>query len=194
MFALADEKGLIAQRNGGGRIRVYIAVKVREDWTTSGVIGSGDSAAATKYLLDIFADWNDRLRALIAESDEPLIPRPIYALPTGRRWDHVPGITLLGDAAHLMSPFAGAGANLAMLDGAELARAIATHDNLETALIAYESDLFPRSQVAATESAENLVEFFQPDALQRVVKNFAQFAVEAETRAQSDAGTDEAGG
>ena len=141
-----------------------------ERWITSGVIGSGDSAAATNYLLDLFADWDDGLRALIAESEDPLIPRPIYALPTGHRWDRVPGITLLGDAAHLMSPFAGAGANLAMLDGAELARAISTHNDLETALIAYELDLFPRSQAAAAESAENLVEFFQPDALQRVLR------------------------
>ena len=61
-----------------------------------------------------------------------------------------------------------------VLDGSELARAISTHNDLDTALIAYELDLFPRSQVAATESAENLVEFFQPDALQRVLNNFAQ--------------------
>ncbi|WP_413103847.1 FAD-dependent oxidoreductase [Streptomyces sp. Inha503] len=165
MFALADEKGLFAQRNGGGRIRVYIAVKAPEEWSRSGLIDPADPAATRKRLLDLFPDWDEGLRALIADGDGPLVPRPIHALPTGHRWDRVPGVTLLGDAAHLMSPFAGAGANLAMLDGAELALALAVHDDLETALHAYETAMFPRAEAAATQSADHLVDFFRPDAL-----------------------------
>ncbi|EXU61907.1 FAD-dependent oxidoreductase [Streptomyces sp. PRh5] len=165
MFALADEKGLFAQRNGGGRIRVYTAVKAPEEWSRSGLVDPADPAATRKRLLDLFPDWDEGLRALIADSDGPLVPRPIHVLPIDHRWDRVPGITLLGDAAHLMSPFAGAGANLAMLDGAELALALAAHDDLETALHAYETAMFPRAEVAATQSADHLVDFFQPDAL-----------------------------
>ncbi|MGW4073884.1 FAD-dependent oxidoreductase [Streptomyces asiaticus] len=174
MFALADEKGLFAQRNGGGRIRVYAAVKAPEEWSGSGLIDPADPAdpahpadpaATRKRLLDLFPDWDEGLRALIADSDGPLVPRPIHALPIGHRWDRVPGVTLLGDAAHLMSPFAGAGANLAMLDGAELALALAAHDDLEQALHAYETAMFPRAEAAATQSADHLVDFFQPDAL-----------------------------
>ncbi|WP_413806479.1 FAD-dependent oxidoreductase [Streptomyces sp. OE57] len=165
MFALADEKGLFAQRNGGGRIRVYIAVKAPEEWSRSGLVDPADPAATRKRLLDLFPDWDEGLRALIADGDGPLVPRPIHALPTGHRWDRVPGVTLLGDAAHLMSPFAGAGANLAMLDGAELALALAAYDDLETALHAYETAMFPRAEAAATQSAGHLVDFFQPDAL-----------------------------
>jgi 2-polyprenyl-6-methoxyphenol hydroxylase-like FAD-dependent oxidoreductase len=170
MFALSDEKGLITHRDGDGRITVYIALKIPEHWMASDGIDFRDTEATKRQLLNHFSDWDDRLRALIAESDAEFIPRGIYALPVGHRWERVPGVTLLGDAAHLMSPFAGEGANLAMLDAAELAEALLTHqDDVETAFASYEAALFPRSEAAAAESATNLASSFSSGAPQGMV-------------------------
>ena len=175
MFALSDEKGLITHRDGDGSITVGIALKTPEHWVTSSGIDFRDPEAARLHLLNHFPGWDNTLRALIAESDTELIPRPIYALPVGHRWERIPGVTLLGDAAHLMSPFAGEGANLAMLDGAELAEAILAHqDDMETALASYEAALFPRSETAAAESNSNLSVSFRSDAPQGMLDLMAQ--------------------
>ena len=75
----------------------------------------------------------------------------------------MPGVTLLGDAAHLAPPN-GEGANLAMADGAELGRALAAHpDDLEAALGDYERALFVRSAEAATEAARDFALCFGED-------------------------------
>ncbi len=179
MFALADEKGLLTHRDGNDRITVYIALKTPEPWTPADGIDVRDTEATKRHLLNHFPDWNDQLRALIAESETALIPRPIFALPIGHRWERIPGVTLLGDAAHLMSPFAGEGANLAMLDGAELAEALlANPDDVETALAAYETALFPRSEAAASEAQRNLMICFQSDAPQGMLDLMAQYVAQ----------------
>jgi 2-polyprenyl-6-methoxyphenol hydroxylase-like FAD-dependent oxidoreductase len=149
---------------------VYVAVKVPAEWASAGTV-------SREALLDHFAGWGDDLRALISESEGALVPRPVYALPAGHGWSRVPGVTLLGDAAHLMSPFAGEGANLAMQDGAELAQAIAGHPgDMEAALGAYEAAMFPRARAAAEESGANLVALFKPGAGQRLADMFRGFA------------------
>ncbi|MEV6842128.1 NAD(P)/FAD-dependent oxidoreductase [Actinoplanes sp. NPDC051411] len=167
LFALDDERGFLAHRESDDELCVYVAIKKPAEWATGGEV-------SRESLLALFPDWHADLRSLVSESEGALIPRPIYALPIGQRWPRVPGVTLVGDAAHLMSPFAGEGANLAMQDAAELARAIVAHPaDLEAALGAYESAMFPRARGAAEESMRNLVDLFQPGAGRRLADFFS---------------------
>jgi len=174
LFALGKDKGFLAHREIDGSLHIYTALKAPEEWLSS--VDFTDTEGAKAAVLEHFEDWDKSLRALIADADGALIPRHIHMLPVGHRWDRVPGVTLLGDAAHLMSPFAGEGANLAMLDGAELATALAAHPgDTEAALAAYERALFPRSEASAAESAENLVLCFGADAPEGLLDRFAEY-------------------
>ncbi|MFG2569301.1 FAD-dependent oxidoreductase [Streptomyces sp. NPDC048567] len=157
MYALTPGKGITAHREASGVLHTYVQLARSAEWvaelglpgTAAGNgAGSGadrDGAIGTARIAAEFEGWAPELLALITGTETAPVARMIHTLPDGHRWDRVPGVTLIGDAAHLMPP-SGDGANLAMLDGAELAGAIAAHsDDAEKALAVYEEAMFPRS-------------------------------------------------
>ncbi|QQQ79704.1 FAD-dependent monooxygenase [Saccharothrix sp. 6-C] len=161
MYALVPGKGIMAHREAGGVLHTYVALTKPREWLDG--IDFTDTAAATARVAAEFDGWAPELTALITDGDTPPVPRALHALPAGHRWDRVPGVTLLGDAAHLMPPN-GEGANLAMLDGAELGRALAAHpDDVEAALAQYEQALFPRSTAEAVEAPRDFETCFGAD-------------------------------
>ena len=157
MFALSDERGIFGHREPNNELCVYAALKVPADWSRQ--------AISRDLLHQHFHGWHADFHKMLANSDGDLLPRSVWMLPEGHSWPRTPGVTLLGDAAHLMSPFAGEGANLAMIDGADLARAIIAHpDDIERAFAAYEATMFPRAREAAAQSAAGLELAFEPNA------------------------------
>jgi 2-polyprenyl-6-methoxyphenol hydroxylase-like FAD-dependent oxidoreductase len=157
LYAATPGKAITVHHEPGNTLHAYIALAVPAE-----AIANVDLAAE-------FAGWSPALTALI--TDAP-ITRMLYTLPTGHRWNRVPGVTLLGDAAHLTPP-SGEGANLALLDATELGLAIARAGDLETALADYERTMFARSEAEAIDAhhmvdlcfgaraPDGLIEFFQ---------------------------------
>lgn len=171
LMAVAPGRGILAHREPDGVLHTYVALNKPREWIDR--LDFSSPADGLKRIAGEFSGWALELTALITDGETAPVLRPIHSLPPGHRWDRVCGVTLLGDAAHLMPP-SGEGANLAMYDGAELGKAIAANlGDIEAALAAYEKDLFSRSARAAADSNHILQLLFGDDAPQSLLDFFA---------------------
>jgi len=165
MFAVGDNRALILQRNGHGHIRFYAGVRMAED--DAAALCDADPAEARARMAGAFATWAPELKRLVDEGDF-ISARPMYAMPIGARWVTHPAVTLLGDAAHLMSPFSGEGVNLALADALDLADALARG----TGIAAYEATMASRAEIAAAGAAAGLASVFSTDGPAHVLARY----------------------
>ncbi|SDS92595.1 FAD-dependent oxidoreductase [Actinoplanes derwentensis] len=153
-------RSLGAQRNSGGHVKVYAKFRAPRDWHAG--LDLADVEAVRSSLLALFDGWAAPVLDLLSHGTA-FVHRPIYVLPESHIWAHVHGVTLLGDAAHLMPPL-GAGANLAMLDGAELAASIAAGpEDLDKAVRAFEEQMWARASKWAKITTAGLERLVSPD-------------------------------
>lgn len=172
LLTFAPGRQIHAHRESGGTLHTYVVLTEPLDWFAA--IDFTDPGAAAARVAREFDGWAPALTALITDADTAPVHRPHYALPAGHRWDRLPGVTLIGDAAHLTAPN-GEGANLAMLDGAELGNALAAHpDDIEAALTEYEQAMFPRGTEDGVDGAHFLEFLFGDDAPPSLVAAFTE--------------------
>ncbi|GAA1976199.1 NAD(P)/FAD-dependent oxidoreductase [Kitasatospora viridis] len=155
-------RSLVAQRNSGGHVKVHARFRAPLDWHAG--LDLADVEAVRSRLLALFAGWSAPVLELLCHGAD-FTEHPVHVLPVSHTWEHVPGVTLLGDSAHLMPPL-GAGANLAMLDGAELAEAIAAAPGpgeLDQAVRAFEERMWARAGRWAQITTAGLERLVNPD-------------------------------
>ncbi|KAG8880496.1 hypothetical protein FRB97_000731 [Tulasnella sp. 331] len=181
---LGDGKGLIPQRNSRGTIRVYLSVgRTEEDWLEKNPLPDNPEEAR-EYLKSHFPTFDASVLELIDKCDDaPMRSWKIYAMPPGGiDWSstRLKGITIIGDAAHVMSPFAGEGANLALLDAYELGKTLVATisrkgeslEKIDLGLRAFEKRMLKRSEESARESQDNMDLMYGPDAPKEFVDFF----------------------
>ena len=170
LIGLGGDQAILGQRNGDGRIMAYISFKTKYEKLDEYRNLSLDTLK--ERLLAEYSDWDSELQNYIAYSYDDIKFRRIYKLPIGLTWATQPNITIIGDAAHLMSPFAGEGVNMALYDAYLLAESFKNFNNLTEVLKVYEQQMFEITKIHAKESQDNLEIFFSENGAEKMTQFF----------------------
>lgn len=162
VFMFDEGRCIICQRNSNNSIRVYAAVRQPESWLEEcGIDWSEGSTARHAFVEGFFGDCGEDIKKAILDTKDILVPRKMYMLPVGHKWSSQPSVTLMGDSAHLMTPFAGVGVNVALFDGLRLAQSVLAHGTSDSKSIAaavkdYEQEMFQTAEQNATKTFKGL--------------------------------------
>ncbi len=175
IFAIGDEKTLIVSAKGDGSLVFYTSFKTDENWHRERGIDFSDKAQLIAWFKKEYADWDTRWLELFENADSHFIARPLNCMPFDQTWEALPNLTILGDAAHLMPPFAGEGVNMAMQDSLELALCLNSEKfpDTQSAIAAYENQMRTRASAAAKDSMESTILFHSPNALSWLTEFFS---------------------
>lgn len=157
IMAFGNSQNILMGQKGNGDLGFYASFKADEHWPATCGLDFSDTAQMLKWFKTEYPEWSPIWEELFKNAKTPFIPRLIYSMPLDQTWETLPNLTLIGDAAHVMPPFAGEGANMAMLDALELSEYL-TDENCKTlqeAISVYEHHMRKRAATATQESLEN---------------------------------------
>ncbi|MEO5890395.1 MAG: FAD-dependent monooxygenase [Ferruginibacter sp.] len=176
IMAFGNTKCLLGGQKGKGDLGFYLSFKAGENWTANNGLDYSDKTQLLAWFKKEYSGWGSNWFELLENIATPFVPRPIYCMPLNQTWESLPDLTILGDAAHVMPPFAGEGANTAMLDALELSECLTSgkYKNLLEAVSAYETDMLKRAAIAAKASLENGERMHSAGALEKMLAIFSK--------------------
>lgn len=174
MMAFGNSKSFIVATKGDGSLTFYLSLKIEKDYFKN--INLSDKKQMLEWFKNEFSDWSEVWYPFFENAETPFMCIPINCMPLDQTWEAQPNITLLGDAAHVMPPYAGEGVNMAMLDALELSECLTSNDfkNLQDSVSSYETNMRKRASAAAKESLSNGEMMHSENSLQSMLDFFSQ--------------------
>lgn len=145
------------QRQGDGHYRLDLGFKRPEDFIRTRSVDLSDTEATKKFVLsEFYPEHAEKIRKMIQAIDTGFHPWPLYYMPPeSLKWKPQQDVTLIGDAAHVTTPFVGEGVNMAMLDSVILVRKLREFGISRQAIGEYEKDMFERAGDVIRRSVES---------------------------------------
>ena len=176
MMAFGNSQGILMGSKANDDLGFYLSVKTPLKSFDNKAFDYADKVELLTWFKKEYSGWSDMWCDLIGNAEMPIIPRPIYCMPLDQSWQTLPNLTMLGDAAHVMPPFAGEGVNMAMLDALELSENLTSikFKNLHEAISEYEKAMRERASMAAKESLQNGELMHSENALNGMLHMFSE--------------------
>lgn len=176
IMAFGDTKCLLGGQKGKNDLGFYLSFKTNENWVIDNGLDYSDKMQLLEWFKNEYSGWSSKWHQLLENAATPLIPRPIYCMPLDQTWETIPNLTMIGDAAHVMPPFAGEGANMSMRDSLELSECLTSgkFNNLQEAISSYEINMRKRAAIAAQESLTNGERMHSTGALEKMLTVFGR--------------------
>ncbi|WP_153797844.1 FAD-dependent oxidoreductase [Foetidibacter luteolus] len=174
IMAFGDRKNVMLGQKANGVIGFYASFKASETWATDSGLDFSNKAQTLQWFKSEYPEWSSIWHELFEAAATPLIPRPIFCMQLDQIWKTLPNLTMVGDAAHVMPPFAGEGVNMAMLDALELSENLTSgnYKTIQEGIANYEMRMQQRAAKAAQESLINGDLMHSETALTRMLEFF----------------------
>lgn len=176
LFSFGDEQSLIVTTKGDGSISFYTGCKVPENWVQYCGIDFQSKESVHQWFRESFGSWALVYQELFNGETCYFVPRPQYHYPLDQQWKSLPNLTILGDAAHRMPPYAGEGVNMAMQDAMELAECLISNQyaSFPEAVQIFEAGMLKRASAVTEITLVNTEMLHSTDPIGSMMRMFAQ--------------------
>jgi 2-polyprenyl-6-methoxyphenol hydroxylase-like FAD-dependent oxidoreductase len=174
LIALGGERTIGMGTKPDGSVLIYAGLKTDGGTVRRNLEDASRPDQRVAWFHTNFKGWSGLWNPLFREAIS-MVWRPLLGCPPDQSWESKSNVTLIGDAAHVMPPYAGEGVNMAMLDALVLSRLLLNENSSLNAIATYEAEMFSRMRHMTADTMANTEMFYAKDACDRVVALFRNF-------------------